>query len=114
MSSHPSQRDIRLYKSVSLHPRLSQMAKTLLILRLNSEADRYEAAKSAYGPNQVYLEQMNSKQIEAMFTNAIQSSRPEKREELYEFLQSGLSSIDALDVKLGKTRRAARKSGIDV
>lgn len=109
-----SQRDIRLYKSVSRHPRLSQMAKTLLILRLNSEADRYEAAKSAYGPNQVYLEQMNSKQIEAMFTNAIQSSRPEKREELYEFLQSGLSSIDALDVKLGKTRRAARKSGIDV
>ncbi|MCC8964232.1 hypothetical protein H8A95_18380 [Bradyrhizobium sp. Pear76] len=106
-----SQRELQLYKAVARYPGLSQMAKTLLILRLNGEADRYQATQSAYGPNQVYLEQLNSDQVEAMFTKAIQSWRPDKRDELFEFLESGFPNMAALDVKVGKTRRAARKSG---
>lgn len=108
-----SQRDLSLYSAVARYPGLSQMAMTLLALRLKSEGDRYEAAKNTYGPNQVYLEQMNDEQIAAMFAEAIRSWRPEKQVEFYEFIEAENSTMGALEVKLGKTRRAARKSGID-
>jgi hypothetical protein len=108
-----SQRDIRLYTALGRHPRLSQMAKTLLALRLQSEVDRYQKAKNAYGPNQVYLSQMNTDQIAAMFADAVQSWRPERRIDLYESIESEVATMDAREIQLGKTRRAARQSGID-
>lgn len=108
-----SQTNIKTYTAVARSTGLSRTAKELLALRLENEADQYEAANNAYGPNQVYLEQLNSEQIAAMFTGAISSWHPSKQEEFYEFVETQSSTANSLEIKLGKTRRAARKFGID-
>lgn len=102
-----AQENLRLYTAMARHSRLSQMAKTLLALRLQNEADRYEEAKNTYGPNQVYLSQMNSEQIATMFTDAIESWRPEKQKDFVDFLQGEKMTLDAMEIKLGESRRAA-------
>ncbi|KAG0632532.1 hypothetical protein HOY80DRAFT_1067993, partial [Tuber brumale] len=101
-----SHRDIRLYTAVGRHPGLSQMAKTLLALRLQSEVDRYQKAKNAHGPNQVYFSQMNTDQIATMFADAIQSWRPERRIDLYEFIESEVATMDAREIQLGCLTRS--------
>src|SRR5829696_4388507 len=81
-----SRSNIRLYTTVARNSGLSHLAKTLLALRLRSEIDQYGEAENAYGPNQVYFEHLNDDQKAAMFADAIQSWRPERRAEFYELI----------------------------
>lgn len=103
-----AQENLRLYTATARRPTLSEMAKTLLALRLRDEANQYEEAQNTYGPNQVYLSQMNSEQIATMFTDAIESWRPDKQKDLADFFEGKKASLDALEIKLGKSRRTAR------
>ncbi|WP_454646299.1 hypothetical protein [Bradyrhizobium liaoningense] len=103
-----AQENLRLYTAMARRSTLSEMAKTLVALRLQDEANQYEEAKNTYGPNQVYLSQMNSEQIATMFTDAIESWRPDKQKDFADFLESKKASLDALEIKLGESRRAAR------
>ncbi|MCJ9705260.1 MULTISPECIES: hypothetical protein [unclassified Bradyrhizobium] len=108
-----AQINIKTYAAMARFPGLSPMAKQLLALRLEDEADQYEAANKAYGPNQVYLDQLNSEQIATMFKEAISSWHPKKQEDFNDLMETQISTANSLEIELGKTRRAARKFGID-
>ena len=98
-----SAEEIQFCEILLRQPVLSDMARTLLHLRIKHEARAFEVAERTYGPRQVYVSQMNGDQWDNMLMDAVSRLTPEKFMMLDEQLSSGKSPA-ARDVELGKTR----------
>jgi hypothetical protein len=100
--------EIELCQTLLLRADLSDTAKMLLQMRIRYELGRNEDAKNKYGPNQVYISQMNAEQIENMLFDAIARLKPEQIEALEEQALTGKSSAEK-DIELGRARRSAKR-----
>jgi hypothetical protein len=107
-----SEQEVELCKVLLQDRSLSDMARVLLLTRIEHEQRRYEVAQTTYGPRQVYLSQMNEEQWSNMLMEAVSSLKPEQIEKLDEKFASGKSSA-ALDIELGQQRRSDGRSRID-
>jgi hypothetical protein len=100
-----SEQEVELCKVLLQIPSLSDLARVLLLTRVEYEQRRYEVAQTTYGPRQVYLSQMNDEQWNNMLMEAVSRLKPEQIEKLDVKLASGKSSA-ALDIELGQQRRS--------
>lgn len=92
---------------------LSEIARTLLKMRIVHEKNEFEKASNAYGPHQVLISQMNEDQFLSLVAQAVSRWSPERIAELDESLLRGQTRAES-DIELGKIRRAARASDVDV
>jgi hypothetical protein len=102
-----SAREVELCKVLLRGRGLSDMARVLLLTRIEDELRRYEVAQTTYGPRQVYLSQMNEDQWGNMLMEAVSRLKPEQIKNLDEKFSSGKSSA-AVDIELGQQRRLDR------
>ena len=108
-----SEEDVELCRVLLQIPSLSDMARVLLLARVEHEQRRHEVAQATYGPRQVYVSQMTDEQWNNMFMEAVSRLKPERIEKLDVKFASGKSSA-ALDIELGQQRRSDGMPRIDV
>jgi hypothetical protein len=99
---------IELCKTVLQKPGLSDKALELLKARIKKEEQRHEEARNRCGPRQVYLSQMNEKQVQDFFLDAVAGFKPEQIEKLDEMIRTG-KSLAADDIEVGQKIRASRQ-----
>lgn len=92
-----SMREIERCKTLQRTSSLPSTASQLLFSKIDAEQRRYEEAKSALGPRQILMSQLNPEQLESVLK-----------------LPNRVQDLEALDLELGKLRRSARLKGIDV
>ncbi len=69
-----SAQQIELCKNLLQNANLSEMARDLLGKRIDSERQKYEEARTKYGPHQVYISQMTEDQWNNMLFGGVQAS----------------------------------------
>lgn len=99
-----SEQEIKLCKALLPDRRLSDMARLLLLARIDYEQRKYDVAQTTYGPRQVYRSQMTEEQWNNMLMEAASGLKPEQIEKLDERLANG-KSLATLDMELGQLRR---------
>jgi hypothetical protein len=102
-----SAEQIELCKELLQNANLSEMARDLLRKRIDSEQQKYDEARTEYGPHQVYISQMNEEQWNNILLGAYNRLKPERCLELDEQISSG-RGLAMADVELGRKGRSAR------
>jgi hypothetical protein len=108
-----SSHEIELCKRILQKSDFSGMALLLLNKRIKYEEQRHEEARTKYGPQQVYISQMNQEQWEGMLLEVVNRLKPEQIDDLDDMITRG-KSLAASDIEHGQSVRAARTGGVDV
>jgi len=83
-----SMREIALCKALQSTAGLSTMAKNLFLMKINDEWRKHVEARDRYGPRQVYIDQLNPEQFDAMLADAVSRLSPEKLEKLIDLAET--------------------------